>query len=393
LFIIPQTATAVKHSLTQSVTSDGFYQIEDVFPRVDDGAFPVKRIVGEAVEVWADIYRDGHEITSAALAWRLEADQDWQRVPMTREANDRWGGTFTPAVPGRYIYTIEAWTDEFETWRHGYELKRKAGSDRPLDAIEGAALLTKAQAGSRDASAVIIAACQEFLKNGRAEPLLSHELQSAMQEGQRRLDLTTSKNFPLTVDRHRARFGSWYEMVPRSQGKNPGIHGTFRDCIARLPDVAAMGFDVLYFTPIHPIGKKNRKGRNNAVSAEEGDPGSPYAIGSPAGGHDAIHPELGTLDDFRDLIEACHQHGMEVALDFAVQCSLDHPWARWLDTLCGESSEKVRGHRQPGFPMRGCWLALERIARCGPILGEAGREDFSRRQSPYQAVALLAVVD
>ncbi|WP_423959473.1 alpha-1,4-glucan--maltose-1-phosphate maltosyltransferase [Bradyrhizobium sp.] len=316
----------MKHNLTQSVTDAGLYQIEDVFPRVDDGAFPVKRIVGEAVEVWADIYRDGHEITSAALAWRLETDQEWQRVPMALHANDRWMGAFTPTAPGRYIYVIEAWTDEFATWRHGFELKRKAGSDLPVDAIEGAGLLTRAQAGGRQASAVIIASCQEFLKDRRAESLLSRELLSAMQEGQRRLDLTSSKNFPLMVDRPRARFGSWYEMVPRSQGQIPGVHGTFRDCIARLPDVAAMGFDVLYFTPIHPIGEKNRKGRNNAVSASEGDPGSPYAIGSPAGGHDAIHPELGTLDDFRDLVEACHQHGMEVALDFAVQCSPDHPW-------------------------------------------------------------------
>jgi starch synthase (maltosyl-transferring) len=322
----PDCIEPVKHNLTQSVADAGFYQIEDVFPRVDDGAFPVKRIVGEAIEVWADIYRDGHEVTSAALAWRLEADQDWQRAPMVLRENDRWVGTFTPTAPGRYIYVVEAWTDEFATWRHGFELKRKAGSNLPVDAIEGAGLLTKAQSGGREASAVIIAACQEFLKTGRAEPLMSDELELAMQEGQRRLDLTASRDFPLMVDRPRARFGSWYEMVPRSQGKIPGVHGTFRDCIARLPDVAAMGFDVLYLTPIHPIGKKNRKGRNNAVSAEDGDPGSPYAIGSAAGGHDAVHPELGTLDDFRDLVEACHEHGMEVALDFAVQCSPDHPW-------------------------------------------------------------------
>ena len=166
--------------------------------------------------------------------------------------------------PGRYVYAIEAWTDEFATWRHGFELKQKAGADLTLDAIEGAGMLTKAQAGGHAAAAVILRQCEEFLQTGEAAPLLTDELKDAMAESQLRPDLTRSHLFPLVADRPRARTGAWYEMVPRSQGQTPGQHGTFKDCIARLPDIAAMGFDVVYLTPIHPIGHTNRKGRNNA---------------------------------------------------------------------------------------------------------------------------------
>jgi starch synthase (maltosyl-transferring) len=187
-------------------------------------------------------------------------------------------------------------------------------------------MLTKAQVGGDAAAAVILRQCEDFLQTGDAAPLLTVELQEAMAESQLRPDLTRSQLFPLMADRPRARAGAWYEMVPRSQGRTPGQHGTFNDCIARLPDIAAMGFDVVYLTPIHPIGHTNRKGRNNAVTAAEGDPGSPYAIGAAEGGHDAVHPELGTLEDFRSFVSACKQLELEVALDFAVQCSPDHPW-------------------------------------------------------------------
>ena len=306
----------------------GTFHIEDVYPSIDGGRYPVKRIVGERVDVWADVYRDGHEVVVAALIWRGELDHEWRREPMTMYENDRWFGSFVPDAPGRYLYAIEAWTDEFATWRHGFELKQKAGTDLSLDAIEGAGLLTRAKAGGRAAAAVILRQCEDYLQTGNTVPLLVPELQEAMAESQLRPDLTRSQLFPFVADRPQARFSTWYEMVPRSQSKVPGQHGTFRDCIARLPDVAAMGFDVLYFTPIHPIGKINRKGRNNAVTAKEGDPGSPYAIGAAEGGHDAVHPELGTLEDFRTLVAACQEHGMEVALDFAVQCAPDHPWLK-----------------------------------------------------------------
>lgn len=312
----------------ESTATGGAFHIEEVYPVIDAGRFAIKRIVGEPIDVWADVYRDGHEVIAVALAWRGENAREWQRVPMTHQGNDRWSGTFTPSSIGRHVYAIEAWTDEFATWRHGFELKQKAGADLTLDAIEGAAMLTKAQSAGKDAAAIIVRQCEAYLQTGDATPLLAPDLKQAMAESQTRPDLTRSQLFPLMVDRPRARDGAWYEMIPRSQSKTPGVHGTFQDCIARLPDVAAMGFDVVYFTPIHPIGATNRKGRNNAVKAAEGDPGSPYAIGGAAGGHDAIHPELGTLDDFRAFVAACHSLNMEVALDFAVQCSPDHPWLK-----------------------------------------------------------------
>ena len=320
--------TVNKTTQTVASAAAGAFHIEDVYPLIDGGRFAVKRIAGERIEVWADIYRDGHDVVSAALVWRRERDREWHRTPMTHSSNDRWGGSFVPDQPGRYVYAIEAWTDEFATWRRGFELKQKAGNDVTLDAIEGAGMLTKAQAGGPAAAAVILRQCEEYLQTGEAAPLLTDELKDAMAESQLRPDLTRSQLFPLMIDRPRARAGAWYEMVPRSQGNTPGQHGTFKDAIARLPDIAAMGFDVVYLTPIHPIGHTNRKGRNNAVSAVEGDPGSPYAIGSAEGGHDAVHPELGTIEDFRSFVGACELLAIEVALDFAIQCSPDHPWLK-----------------------------------------------------------------
>ena len=310
-----------------SVTRDAFH-IEDIYPSVDNGRFAVKRVVGATVDVWADIFRDGHDAIAADLIWRREQDTDWNRTPMRLHNNDRWTASFTPRHVGRHVYAIEAWTDEFATWRHGFELKDAAGQDVALDALEGAGLLTKAQSGGADAAAVILRQCEQFLQTGDTASLLTPDLREAMAESQDRADLTRSQLYPLTVDRALACCGAWYEMVPRSQGREPGRHGTFRDCIERLPDIAAMGFDVVYFTPIHPIGQTHRKGRNNALTAAVGDPGSPYAIGSEDGGHDAVHPELGTLDDFHALVVAARRLNIEVALDIAVQCSPDHPWLR-----------------------------------------------------------------
>ncbi|MBY0383433.1 MAG: alpha-1,4-glucan--maltose-1-phosphate maltosyltransferase [Xanthobacteraceae bacterium] len=306
----------------------GVFHIEDIYPRVDNGRFAVKRVVGEPIEVWADIFRGGHDVSAVALIWRLETETIWSQTPMIHFGNDRWTATFTPAAVGRYVYAIEAWTDEFETWRHGTLAKIKAGQDVALDALEGAAMITRAQPKNDAIAKVVSGACEMFLQNGEIAPLLTDDVAAAMAQSQSRSDLTTSQLFPLMIDRPRAVAGAWYEMVPRSQGKVPGQHGTFRDCIERLPDVAAMGFDVLYFPPIHPIGQTNRKGRNNALKAEPGDPGSFYAIGTAEGGHDAVHPELGTLDDFRTLVREAKSHGMEIALDFAVQCSPDHPWLK-----------------------------------------------------------------
>nr|WP_249802188.1 maltotransferase domain-containing protein [Bradyrhizobium zhengyangense] len=310
----------------ESAAAGSAFLIEDIYPLIDGGRFAVKRIAGDRVEVWADIYRDGDATISAALVWRGEQDREWRREPMIHHGDDRWSGAFTPTEAGQYVYAIEAWTDEFATWRHGVERKQLSGGDVTLDAIEGAGLLTKAHGAQQDAAAVIVRQCEDYLQNGDVTSLLATDLGEAMAESQARPDLTRSPNFPLVIDRERARFGAWYQIMPRSQSAVAGQHGTLRDCIARVPDIAAMGFDVLYFTPIHPIGRTSRKGRNNAPVATEGEPGSPYAIGSAEGGHDALHPELGTIEDFRALVATCLEFGLEIALDFAVQCSPDHPW-------------------------------------------------------------------
>ena len=299
--------------------------VEDIYPVLDAGRFPVKRIVGETLEVWADIFRDGHAVLAAELLWRPEAANRWSRVAMRLAQNDRWCASFTPGQPGRYVYAIEAWTDDFATWRRDFLAKQKAGMDVGLDIEEGCDLLM-ALKPRKDAHARLIRdVCRAADLDVDPTPLLSDELAEAAGSGGRS-DLTRSTSYPLVVDRPLARAGAWYEMMPRSQSPDPGRHGTFADCINRLPDIAALGFDVLYLPPIHPIGRTNRKGRNNSLRSAPGDPGSPYAIGSAEGGHDAVHPELGTLDDFRKLVAACAGHGLEVALDFAIQCSPDHPW-------------------------------------------------------------------
>jgi starch synthase (maltosyl-transferring) len=315
---------------TQTVESaGGTFHIVDVYPLIDGGRFPVKRIVGERVEIWADIYRDGRDIVAAAVIWRHQHEHEWRREPMTHHSDDdRWSGSFVPEEVGHHVYAIEAWTDEFATWRRRFDLRQQAGADVTLDAIEGAGLLTRAQSGGHAATAVILKQCEDYLRTGDTAPLLTPELQDAMAEGQFRPDLTRSQLFPFVADRPRARSSAWYQMIPRGQGKILGQHGTFTDCIARLADISAMGFDVVCLAPIHPIAKTGRKGRNNATDAAEGDPGSPYAIGGTEGGHDAVHPELGTLEDFRALVAACRSLGIEVALDFAVQFSSDHPWPK-----------------------------------------------------------------
>ena len=299
--------------------------IEDVYPVVDAGRFPVKRIAGEAMEVWADIFRDGHAVLAAELLWRPEAATKWSRVPMLLRQNDRWSGSFTPVKSGRYVYAIEAWTDDFATWRRDFIAKREAGRDVSLEIAEGHNILMSLKFRSSAQARLIREVCRTSA--GTADPvaLLSDELMAAASKGSQS-DLTRSPSYPLVADRPLARAGAWYEMMPRSQSSTANRHGTFDDCINRLPDIAAMGFDVLYLTPIHPIGRINRKGRNNSLTSGPDDPGSPYAIGAAEGGHDAVHPQLGTLDDFRRLVAACADFGMEIALDFAVQCSPDHPW-------------------------------------------------------------------
>lgn len=304
------------------------FRIEDIYPCVDGGRYPVKRIAGESVEVWADIFREGHDVLAAALLWRPEGDGAWRREPMQLHSNDRWHSRFTPPEPGWYLFAIEAWTDHYATWRKEFRLKQEAGQDVGLEAQEGLDLLTELMPTERAARRVIEAAARKFATGKDPAVLLDDAVAAAIEKTDNHPDLTRSHVVPLVADRERARSGAWYEMVPRSQGKVPGKHGTFDDCIARLSEIADLGFDVLYFTPIHPIGHTNRKGKNNSLKAAPVDPGSFYAIGNEHGGHDAIHPELGTFEDFHRLVEACAKHNMEVALDIAVQCSPDHPWLK-----------------------------------------------------------------
>jgi starch synthase (maltosyl-transferring) len=242
--------------------------------------------------------------------------------------NDRWSASFTPTRVGRHVYLIEAWTDAFATWRRDFLAKREAGLDVDLELEEGRSLVSTLKPRNPAAARLVeetVRKLQVSTAPDATEDLLSEGLAEAVRRANE-TDLTRSISCPLVVDRPLARSGAWYEMMPRSQSPAEGVHGTFEDCIKRLPDIAALGFDVLYLTPIHPIGTTNRKGRNNSLRAEPGDPGSPYAIGSPEGGHDGVHPALGTLEDFRRLVSACTGHGMEIALDFAIQCSPDHPW-------------------------------------------------------------------
>ncbi len=302
------------------------FHIEGIFPCVDGGRYAVKRIAGEIVDVWADIFRDGHDVLAAALIWRREGEPDWHREPMQLHSNDRWHGRFVPPEPGYYLFAIEAWTDQFGTWRKEFTLKRDAGQDVRLEAREGYDLLLQILPVHAEARHVADTAARRYAAETDPGVLLDDGLAATMAEHGSRSDLTRSPSVPLVADRERARASAWYEMVPRSQSRVPGQHGTFRDCIARVPEIADLGFDVLYLTPIHPVGRTNRKGKNNAVKAEPDDVGSFYAIGNEHGGHDAVEPLLGTLDDFHDLVAACHRHGMEIALDIAIQCSLDHPW-------------------------------------------------------------------
>jgi starch synthase (maltosyl-transferring) len=292
--------------------------IEKIYPELDCGRYPVKRVVGDRLEVWADIYRDGHEVLRANLLCRRRNSATWSSVSMRLNDNDRWVGAFDLTDNARYCYTIEAWTAPFASWRQRILRKRDAGQDLALDLLEGQQMV---------AAATSLAPHKPALGGTDLEALLSAEMTAFMEEWGPRADVTRlDRELEVVVDRKEARFASWYEMFPRSQGSVAGRSASFKDCIERLNDVAAMGFDTVYLVPIHPIGEANRKGRNNALTTEPGDPGSPYAIGSRLGGHDVVHPDLGTLDDFRTFVAACRNRGMEVALDLAVQCAPDHPW-------------------------------------------------------------------
>jgi starch synthase (maltosyl-transferring) len=313
--------------------------IEEIDPVVPGGAFAVKRIVGETVTVEADVFMDGHEQLAVELQWRAMGEDAWTGVRMLPLENNRWRGALRLDRLGRHEFRIEAWLDRFGGYRRDLQKKIDAKVAADVDVQEGARLVAKAaERSSPDTDTALRAFADGLNAAGpakRRKMLLAPETAALMQRADARPFSVKSAPQWIDAERLAARFSSWYELFPRSQSDSPSRHGTFEDVIARLPAIRAMGFDTLYFPPIHPIGKTNRKGRNNSLKAGPNDPGSPYAIGSERGGHEAIHHELGTFEDFRRLIGAAAEHGLEIALDFAIQCSPDHPWLKqhpgWFD--------------------------------------------------------------
>lgn len=351
--------------------------IEDVKPSVDEGRFAAKHIIGEIIEVSADVYMDTQDQLAVDLLWRSNQNDLWEAARMTAVGNDRWVGRLALQEIGIYEFVIESWHDTFSTYRNHLVKKIEAGINVELEIEEGLILIKDTisvlkKVGKRDQeferkqpedftasnlenlqklakvllniktstcyltpdevkpTETLLAQLSAYSDQQRASliVLLADFTSALMSVSIPRDFLTRSQIFPVRVERRAAEFASWYEMFPRSQSGNPNQHGTFEDVIKRLPAISEMGFDTIYFTPIHPIGKKNRKGKNNSVNADPNDPGSPYAIGSEEGGHDAIHPELGTWEDFRHMRDEAKKLGMEIALDFAIQCAPDHPWLK-----------------------------------------------------------------
>ena len=305
--------------------------IDGVTPRVDSGEFPIKRVVGDTVDVEAVAYGDGHDVVACALLYRREADAEWAEVRMEPLVNDGWKAAFVVEEIGRYRYTVAGWVDRFATWAHDLAKRVGAELDLSVDLLIGAELVEAAAARASGSDAARLAAVAALLRTGGGEAAraaLAPELAGLMARYAERPFVTMAPELSVVVDRERARFGAWYEMFPRSAATEPGRHGTFRDVEDRLADVAAMGFEVLYLPPIHPIGRAFRKGRNNTPAAGPDDPGSPWAIGGAEGGHKAVHPELGTLEDFRHLLARAADYDIEIALDIAFQCSPDHPYVR-----------------------------------------------------------------
>jgi starch synthase (maltosyl-transferring) len=322
-----------KASVRKIAANDGRRRavIEGVLPEVDGGRFPIKRVLGDRIEVEADVFTDGHDAVRVRLLHRHESERQFVETESRALGNDRWQASFRVDRLGRYCYTIVAWVDRFLTWRR--ELARREDPADIMIALEvGAELLTGASQRARGADAKRLAqaakalAAADSVEQGRALALDEELAALAGQYPDRQFESQYGCELGVVVDPVVARFGAWYELFPRSTSDDPGRHGTFHDVEKRLPYVADMGFDVLYLPPIHPVGRERRKGPNNTLTAGPNDPGSPWAIGALEGGHEAIHPELGTIDDFRKLVASARERDIEIALDIAFQCAPDHPW-------------------------------------------------------------------
>jgi len=309
--------------------------IENLSPLVDGGRYPVKRIVTDDLVVEADIFRDGHDVVAAALKWRLVGQSRWNETAMSFVDNDRWRGACCFYEIGVYEYTVEAWTDTFRSWRHEFRKKFEAGvTNLTAEALEGAQLIEEASKRAHveeDSTRLCeLSECIRTADNAQINDLVnSGEVEVLMATYPDRSWSTQYAPAPrVLVERREAQLAAWYEFFPRSAEGHVDRGSTFRDCLTRIDDARAMGFNTIYFPPIHPIGHTNRKGRNNSVVAEPGEPGVPWSIGSEAGGHKAVEPSLGTLEDFDWLNDEVRKRGMEIALDFAINCSPDHPYVR-----------------------------------------------------------------
>jgi starch synthase (maltosyl-transferring) len=306
--------------------------IEQVSPEIDCGRFAIKRVVGETVVVEANVFADGHDQVACQIL-HSQDNEKFQSSPMKPLGNDRWRGEFTVVKPGRCQYTVEGWIDDFQTWRHALEKRVAADQDVHVDLLIGVELIEGAARRATQQDSVLLRQWADRLRQNKdtssaAQLAQDEDLLAAMQRNRdRTLTSRYEKKLTVVVDREKARFSTWYELFPRSCSPQVGRHGTFRDCEAWLPYIASMGFDVVYLPPIHPIGHAFRKGKNNSAVVQPDDVGSPWAVGSKAGGHTAVHPELGTLEDFSLLLSKAAEHGLEVALDIAFQCSPDHPYA------------------------------------------------------------------
>ena len=370
--------------------------ITDVSPVVSCGRYPARAVVGEHLPVAATVFREGHDAVAANVAWRGPDGSQGPAGPLIRmvpgvPGTDRWHATVVPTDEGAWTFAIEAWGDPVATWRHKVEVKIDAGQgpeDLANDLEDGARLLQRALRNVPSDRRRVLEAAAEALRDTnrdlahRVGPALTAEVTALLDEHPVRELLTRSPRYTVWVDRKKALFSSWYELFPRSEGAEidadgtPRRHGTFKDAARRLPQIAQLGFDVVYLPPIHPIGKVNRKGRNNTLMPGPEDVGSPWAIGSDEGGHDAIHPQLGTFEDFDDFVAATREQGMEVALDLALQAAPDHPWVtehpEWFTTRADGSiayAENPPKKYQDIYPLnfdndpKGIYAEILRIVR------------------------------
>jgi starch synthase (maltosyl-transferring) len=364
--------------------------IEGITPQVDGGRFPAKRIIGDIVSIEADAFADGHDVVAVRLRHLPPGASDWIELPMAELGNDRWHGSFAADGLGRHRYTIAAWTDRWLTWRRDLRTRVEAGQDVDVDLRIGADLVAEAAVradletnGTGRSDAALLDAAARELRSDRPQVdriarALAEDLDGAMaRHADRSHETVREPALELIVEPVRARFSTWYELFPRSASPDPERHGTFHDVIARLGYLAELGFDVLYLPPIHPIGETFRKGPNNVTSAAPGDPGVPWAIGSGDGGHEAVHPALGTLADFRALVRAADEQGIAVALDIAFQASPDHPavtehpsWFRHRPDGTVQYAENPPKKYQDIYPFDfesadwpGLWAYLEGIFR------------------------------